>query len=261
MKLSFSNVAYRGRNAGRARPSSRRRVLLIVGIAALVTMTGVGAAIRSFDSSVRVTETGPAPAPQAGPATRSRLHSRLGVQPDANRMRRRLGQRFLRRGREMIVQTGALTVAGQSQPVTIARAQDDDDGEQVSIAIGGGPASLTWTAKDGARSNNAPAAANERKLIERIALDSPDQFVLAQVRGASYYTLAQGAMPEEVASDDYTGPVWDVIRVAEAFGSSAAKPESLYRLYYINSTTGLIEKVLHRAGPVSARRTLGLGAG
>lgn len=84
----------------------------------------------------------------------------------------------------------------------------------------------------------------QRSLMERIALDSPDQFVLAQLR-ASYYTLARRVMPEEAhGSDDYTGPVWDVVRVGEPPDSAQSKVQSPWRLYYINSTSGLLERVV-----------------
>ena len=78
-------------------------------------------------------------------------------------------------------------------------------------------------------------------MIERLALDSPDQFVLAQLRGASYYTIARDVVPGGVG-DDYDGPVWDVIRVGES-EANEKKPESLWRIYYVNSRTGLIDKI------------------
>jgi hypothetical protein len=162
-------------------------------------------------------------------------------------MRRRLGQRFQRPGQEVSVTTGTLTSGGNSLPVRIVRTQDDSDGEQVSISIGGGPASLTWTPKDGARSSAQAATGTERSLIERIVLDSPDQFVLAQTRGASYYTIAQWVKPAEAGnSTSYTGPTWDVVRITEPSRGTAKKPLSDWRIYYINNSTGMIDKILYQ---------------
>jgi hypothetical protein len=53
-----------------------------------------------------------APAPQANPTRRDRLQGRLSLQPEADRFRRKLGERFLKPGRELTVITGTLTVSG-----------------------------------------------------------------------------------------------------------------------------------------------------
>jgi len=185
---------------------------------------------------------------QGGGTTAGRLHSRLSLQPEADRMRRRLGQRFVAAGKDRTISMGILTIGTNSVPVQIVRTQNDD-GERVEIGLGIGSASLTWTAAEGAKSGAQLATGNERSLIERLVLDSPDQFVLAQLRGASYYTLAHEARPLEAgSSEDYTGPVWNVVRVGEPQMGTPNRPESLWRLYYINTSTGFIEKVLSLQG-------------
>jgi hypothetical protein len=50
--------------------------------------------------------------------------------------------------------------------------------------------------------------------------------------------------PEAAGSEGYDGPSWDVVRVIESSSRSAHKPESDSRLYYINTSTGLIDKIL-----------------
>ena len=171
------------------------------------------------------------------------LEHRLSLQPEADRMRRRLGQRFLAPGGEVTTMVGVLTIGVQPEPVQIVRTRDDD-GESLAIALGIVPVSRTWTAIEGARSGGNPATGTERSLIERLALDSPDQFVLAQTRGASYYTVARSAMPVEAGgSETYSGPVWDLVRIGEPSTQTSNRPLSLSRLYYINCSTGLIDKV------------------
>ena len=82
-------------------------------------------------------------------------------------------------------------------------------------------------------------------MIERLALDSPDQFIFAQLRGSAYNTVARNIRPGEAGdSDDYDGPIWDIVRVVESTSLSKNKPQSPWRLYYINSSTGLIDKIL-----------------
>src|SRR2546423_1840172 len=177
------------------------------------------------------------------------LSSRLARQPEAFRQSRLLGKRFLSARGEQSVLIGTLTIGQQQQALQVTRHQDAT-GERVDITVANGtvvsgPSLLTWNVADGARSSSSPATGAERALIERIVLDSPDQFVLAQLRGASYYTIARQVRPEEAGSaDNYTGPVWDIVRVGEPASSGQSSPQSSWRLYYINSKTGLIEKVI-----------------
>jgi hypothetical protein len=117
-----------------------------------------------------------------------------------------------------------------------------DDGEQVEIALPGSRGSLTWDAAQGALASGERAG-SDRDLIERLVLDSPDQFVLAQLRGASYYTVARNVRPAE-AGDDYTGPLWNIVRVNDPARDEQKKAHSQWRLYYINTSTGLIDKIV-----------------
>jgi hypothetical protein len=69
---------------------------------------------------------------------------------------------------------------------------------------------------------------------------------LAQLRGASYYTVGRNVRPAEIGgADGYTGPMWDIVRVAELTSAETQSTEqSQGRLYYINTATGLIDKVV-----------------
>jgi hypothetical protein len=179
-----------------------------------------------------------------GAAARGNPNSKLSLQPEADRLRRRLGQRFVSLGKEQSVLVGTLTISNQQSQVRITRTRSDDY-EQVEIVLNGKLGSLTWSVKDGAKSAGGNATGTERLLIERLALDSPDQFILAQLRGAAYYTVARAARPEGVgASDTYNGPVWDVVQVSEPTHSLTVTPLSGWRLYQINVATGLIDKVV-----------------
>jgi hypothetical protein len=125
----------------------------------------------------------------------------LSLQPEAFNMGRRLGQRFSPDRRERSILAGTLTIGSEQRSVQTARTQTDD-GEQVEITIAGSPDLLTWEARQGALSSSRRATGSDRELIERLVLDSPDQFVLAQLRGASYYTTAYNVRPAD-AGDNY----------------------------------------------------------
>jgi hypothetical protein len=182
------------------------------------------------------------PAAQNGVPSRGNVRARLSHQPEASKLSRALGQRFLAPGREVEILTGTVSIGADRHSVRLVRTQQDD-GEQVAIALDGGPPSLTWNAADGAVSSGRGISASERVVVERLALDSPDQFVLAQLRGASYYTVARNVRPSAAeGSDDYSGPVWDVVRVAEPEAAGPNAPVSGWRLFHINASTGLIDR-------------------
>jgi hypothetical protein len=77
--------------------------------------------------------------------------------------------------------------------------------DRLRLAPSGGPVSLSWTAKQGARSGKAAPASSERSLIERLALGSPDQFILAQLRGAPSERANQIADKEKTYQQNNPG--------------------------------------------------------
>lgn len=227
----------------------RRRRLLIVGAAALATLCAVYASFPKFSHARGDARVGaahglaPSIVAQSLPLSRGRALARLSMQPEANEMRRRLGRRFLTPGIEVTTMAGVLTIGSQNHVVAISRIQDDDT-ERVSIGIDGGAESLTWDGLNGAISGSVPAGGSDRSMAERLALDSPDQFVLAQLRGASYYTIARNVMPQEAGgAETYSGPVWNVVRVGEPGNASGRTAMSAARLFHINRSTGLIDRV------------------
>ena len=172
----------------------------------------------------------------------------LALQPEAFKLSRRVGQRFMSGSREVSVMNGTLLTGSERLPFQIIRRQTDR-GEQVDIAINGAPPSLTWSDDEGPKASDRAANETERALIERLALDSVDQFVLAQLKGASYYTVARNVRPAEAGdSDNYNGPLWDLVRVDYHQQDTVPQPLTPSRLYYINSITGLIDKIACEIG-------------
>lgn len=200
-----------------------------------VVLAGIAA---SAASAFLITRASPERPSATQVTTQSRARN-LFLQPEALGVARRLGKRFAASTRATSVTVGILTISGSEQPLTITRRQTDA-GEQVELLVQN--RSLTWNEQDGTRSGAALPNDAERLLVERLTLDSPDQFVLAQVRGASYFTVAQNVRPND-AVDGYTGASWTQVRVNDV----AARDQRLtsrWRLYYINSTTGLIDRVV-----------------
>jgi hypothetical protein len=191
-------------------------------------------------SSSASPETLPTTAPTTQTPTERRARN-LSLQPEAFRLSRRLGARFTRNMRATTTITGTLIAGSSPQMVTIIHRQTDG-GESVDIAIG--ERVLTWRDTEGVRGTPNSPTESERLLTERLILDSPDQFVLAQLRGASYHTVARNVRADVGGSDGYTGPLWDLIRVEEPATEERVRPLSTWRLYCINVRTGLIDKIV-----------------
>ncbi|HEV8428190.1 MAG TPA: hypothetical protein VGQ41_09850 [Pyrinomonadaceae bacterium] len=111
--------------------------------------------------------------------TRTARARNLSLQPLAFNMAGRLGQRFSKRAQSIV--TATLNAGADQRVIDITRKQTDN-GEQVEIKTVGLEGLLTWHAGTGALSSGARAGGSERELIERLVLDSPDQFVCSSRR-------------------------------------------------------------------------------
>lgn len=215
---------------------SRKWKTLILGGASLIVVSSVTAAILNAGAS---TETS-SPTPQIQPQSRSERRIRnLSLQPEALRASRKLGARFAPKARGSTTMTGNLIVGTDEQTATLIRRQTDN-GESVDLVLGG--RMLTWSETEGLRGLQSSPTAAERRLAEQLILDSPDQFVLAQLRGASYFTVARNVRPADT-TDGYTGPLWTLVRVDEPQQNENARPLSSWRIYYINAQTGLLDRI------------------
>jgi len=167
----------------------------------------------------------------------------LALQPEAFRMSHRLGKRFTPSPESAAYVVATLITEGVEQSVSITRRQTST-GEDVAMAATEGAGTLNWNETDGATAIGANLNKAQQILIERVACDSPDQFVLAQLRGARYYTVARNVRADAGGAENYSGPLWDVVRVDEPQTESARRALSKYRLYYINVQTGLLDKIV-----------------
>jgi hypothetical protein len=133
------------------------------------------------------TQTTVLPSPSPTPATTELISRNLALQPEALKLSRRVGRRFSDQQRSLTIADGTLKTESGIQAVRITRRQTDR-GERVEIQTNSG--ALTWNEDEGATASGGSPSDIDRLLIERLALDSADQFVLAQLRGARYSTVA-----------------------------------------------------------------------
>lgn len=183
------------------------------------------------------------PAPQSQGKSKTDLRALIARQPAALKLAMQLGKRFRNADPSVSVLNGILHVGTDEQKVRITRRQTAS-GEEVEIALGTGPASLTWSPEDGVKSSRATPTDSDKKIVECLVADTPDQFILAQLRGASYQVIGRNVRPVGAGDrDDYKGPVWDIIRIGEPAVTSSASFQSPQRFYWINVQTGLIDRI------------------
>ena len=214
---------------------SRKWKTLILSGASLIVVSCATTAILNAGASTETL----LPAKQIPQPRSERRIRNLSLQPEALKASRQLGTRFAPKARGSTVATGNLIVGTNEQMITITRRQTDD-GESIDLVLGG--RTLTWNQTEGVRALTNSPTATERRLAEQLVLDSPDQFVLAQLRGASYFTVARNVRPTD-ATDGYTGPLWTLVRVDERQQNETARPLSAWRIYYINAQTGLPDRI------------------
>ena len=235
-------------------PGKRNKILLSIVLAATTACGAILFEVIRTRANTERSDTAPSDRPAGAlpdlmakeaalqDAGQGRLSRNLSLQPEALNLARRLGRRLSSTSREQFSHVGVLTVGNQQRALRILRKQTDD-GERVEISLAGAPGLLTWDTDEGARTVGARPTRSDRALIERLVLDSPDQFILAQLRGASYYTVAMNVRPSD-APDGYSGPLWNIVRVHDPQSDAEKKPESAWRLYYVNARTGLIDKIV-----------------
>ena len=210
--------------------------LCSVSLAVLVCSTSAFLITRAaIERSASVT-------PVSAPISGDRDPRNIVRQPEALRLGQRLGKRLGPSSRAAAVVGGRVTTGGGDQLVTITR-RETRKGEDVELVLNG--RALRWNAQEGVQA--VSTTETERVLFERIIFDSPDYFVLAQLHGAGYFTVARNVRPPGVP-DDYSGPLWTIVRVDEPQTAVALQPTSPWRLFYINSATGLIDRIVSRLG-------------
>lgn len=224
----------------RPRVSFRTKFLLPLSILAILSGFAVTAGAWFIGGKAVTTPSPNSTALQPTASAQSRVVRRnLSLQPEAFKFSRRVGQRFHTAAREVSTLTAMLTLGSERHNLLITRRQERL-GESLTIILQG--RELRWDHERGPRDAGADIEPDMHSLLERIALDSPDQFVLAQLRGASYQTIMHGVRPEEAGgAEDYMGPLYDIVRVAEPIRQDGTVR---WRLFHINSQSGLIEKII-----------------
>ena len=152
-----------------------------------------------------------------------------------------LGDRLEKPGRERLSLTG--TLANDSQSHAVAAVLEFPDRLRLTMQTGAGNRVITF---DGDQSKAAANSLNtaEQDLIETLVYDTPEHFFTTQMQGLATRFLGSRFRIDDGSASDYSGPYYDVYKVADQVKTSTAQREQL-KLYYFNSDTLLLERVAY----------------
>ncbi len=154
-----------------------------------------------------------------------------------------MGDRLEKPGRERLSVTGTLTRANDSQTNAIVAVSEFPDRLRLTMQKGAEIRVITF---DGYRAEAAMPSVDtaEQDLIETLVYGTAEHFFDTQMQGMAMRFLGSRFRLDDGSSADYSGPYFDVYKVADRVNTSAEQGERI-KLYYFNSETLLLERVTY----------------
>lgn len=183
---------------------------------------------------------------QPTPATNSNGYVRRALlRPQLREALKILGDRVEKPGKERTVFIGTLRWKGAQQAKPLRLILELPGLMRLEEGAG---AQLRVIGFDGARAwaLNGKLSADDLAAVETLVFDSPDHFLLSQTRG--YATRFLGNRFRLDDGDAASGTAfYDLYQVGDQININAAS-RSQPKMFYLNSTTQLIERVHYEAG-------------
>lgn len=224
---------------------NRRRVFwpaLLIALLGLTAVTFVASArLRGLRTTATQTNSGQN-ASGRNNLKRAAYVRRGNLSPKLNWHLNAMGDRLEKPGRERLSVTGTLSRA-------------DAKAEEMT-AVWEFPDRLRLTRQKGNQARviafdgeQVKAAGNqldeaEQDLIETLVYGSAEHFFETQMQGMATRLLGSRFRLDDGSSADYSGPYYDVYKVADQVKTSAEQSERV-KLYYFNSDTLLLERVTY----------------
>ena len=154
-----------------------------------------------------------------------------------------MGDRLEKPGRERLNLTGTLTRANDWQTNAIVAVSEFPDRLRLTMQKGAEIRVITF---DGHRAEAAMPSVDtaEQDLIETLVYGTAEHFFDTQMQGMAMRFLGSRFRLDDGSSADYSGPYYDVYKVADRVNTSADQGERI-KLYYFNSETLLLERVTY----------------
>ena len=151
-----------------------------------------------------------------------------------------MGDRLERPGKERLSLTGTLTRANDSQAEEVTAISEFPERLRLTRQKGNQTRVIAF---DGDQVKNSPDTA-EQDLLETLVYGTAEHFFDAQMQGMAMRFLGSRFRLDDGSSADYSGPYYDVYKVADRVNTSTDQSERL-KLYYFNSETLLLERVTY----------------
>jgi len=167
---------------------------------------------------------------------------RGNLSPKLNWHLNALGDRLEKPGRERLSVTGTLSRAN-SQAEEVTAVWEFPDRLRLTMPKGNQARVIAFDGEQVKAAGN-PLDEAEQDLIETLVYGSAEHFFDTQMEGMATRFLGSRFRLDDGSSADYSGPYYDVYKIADQIMTSADAREQL-KLYYFNSDTLLLERVTY----------------
>ncbi len=153
-----------------------------------------------------------------------------------------LGDRLEKPGRERLSVTGTLSRA-DSKAEAVTAVWEFPDRLRLTAQKGNQARVIAFDGEQVSAGGN-PLDEAEQDLLETLVYGSAEHFFDTQMEGMATRFLGSRFRLDDGSSADYSGPYYDVYKVADKVKTANDQREQL-KLYYFNSETLLLERVVY----------------
>jgi len=214
------------------------RPALLITVTVLTVLTyAASAKLRGSKTADAKTQNlaNPSSVKRAAYVRRSSLSPKLVWHLDA------LGDRLEKPGRERLSITGTLARAKDSQTEAVVSVFEFPDRLRLTIQKGAQTRVILFDGEPARSAANSLDTA-EQDLIETLVYGTAEHFFATQMQGMATRFLGSRFRIDDGSSADYSGPYYEVYKVADRVKTSLDEREQL-KLYYFHSETLLLERV------------------
>jgi hypothetical protein len=215
--------------------NNRRRVLWLTLLIALPVLTAL-----TFVASSKLGSTNAAVS--KAKMKRAAYVRRAYLSPKLNWHLNALGDRLEKPGRERLSVTATLSRAG-AQAEEVTAVFEFPDRLRLARQKGGQARVIAFDGEQVKTVGN-PLDEAEQDLLETLVYGSAEHFFDTQMQGMATRFLGSRFRLDDGSSPDYSGPYYDVYKVGDQV-KTAGGPREQLKLYYFNSDTLLLERVVY----------------
>jgi hypothetical protein len=224
---------------------NRRRVFwpaLLIALLGLTAVTFVASGRLRGPGTTNTKPNTSQNAPDRAKPKRAAYVRRGNFSPKLNWHLNAMGDRLEKPGRERLSVTGTLSRA-DAKAEEMTAVWEFPDRLRLTRQKGNQARVIAFDGEQ-VKAGGNPLDEAEQDLIETLVYGSAEHFFETQMQGMATRLLGSRFRLDDGSSADYSGPYYDVYKVADHVKTSAEQSERV-RLYYFNSDTLLLERVAY----------------